>query len=177
MYICLQPTAMKIGLLSDTHGWLDNKVFLHFEACDEIWHAGDVGSRDVIEQLAAFKPLRAVYGNIDGQDIRARYPENEYFTCAGLRVWITHIGGKPPGYTPMVLAGLQKQVPDIFVCGHSHILRVGHDPKHPPLLYLNPGAAGQYGFHQVRTLLRFEVKQRQVSNMQAIELGPRTTMS
>lgn len=167
---------MKIGLLSDTHGWLDSQVFRHFQECDEIWHAGDIGNINIIERLEASKPLRAVYGNIDGQDIRAKCPENQHFMCADLRVWITHIAGKPPRYTPAVLAGLQQQVPDILVCGHSHILQVVHDPAYPPLLYLNPGAAGQYGFHQVRTLLRFEIKKGKVSNMQAIELGPRSSV-
>ena len=164
---------MKIGLLSDTHGWLDSQLYAHFKDCDEIWHAGDIGSVAILEQLTAFKPLRAVYGNIDGQDIRASCLENEHFTCEGLRVWMTHIGGKPPGYTPTVLAELQQQVPDIFVCGHSHILQVKHDPKHPPLLYLNPGAAGKAGFHQVRTLLRFQIIQGEVKHMEAIELGPK----
>ena len=167
---------MKIGLLSDTHGWLDSQVFRYFKDCEEIWHAGDIGSIDIIEQLEAFKPLRAVYGNIDGQDIRARCPENQHFMCAGMHIWITHIGGKPPRYTPTVLAGLQQQVPDILVCGHSHILQVMHDAEHPPLLYLNSGAAGQYGFHQMRTLLRFEVKEGKVSNVQAIKLGPRSSI-
>lgn len=164
---------MKIGLLSDTHGWLDERVFHHFEACDEIWHAGDIGTLTVIEQLAAFKPVRAVHGNIDGQNIRITYPQDQYFECEGLQVWMTHIGGKPPRYTPVVLGQLQQKVPDIFVCGHSHILRVMHDAQHPPLLYLNPGAAGREGFHKVRTLLRFEIKDRQIQDLQAIELGQR----
>ena len=164
---------MKIGLLSDTHGWLDERVFHYFEDCDEVWHAGDIGTLVVIEQLAAFKPIRAVHGNIDGQDIRMTYPQDQHFECEGLQVWMTHIGGKPPRYTPTVLSQLQQKVPDIFVCGHSHILRVMHDAQHPPLLYLNPGAAGREGFHKVRTLLRFEIKDRQVRDMQAIELGKR----
>ena len=164
---------MKIGVLSDTHGWLDDRICYHFEDCDEIWHAGDVGSIDIIDQLAAFRPLRVVYGNIDGPDVRARCTMHEHFMCAGLRVWITHIAGKPPHYTPDILVHLRQQVPDLFVCGHSHILKVMHDAKHPPLLYLNPGAAGQYGLHQVRTLLRFELKTGKVSNIQAIELGPK----
>lgn len=164
---------MKIGLISDTHGWLDERVFHHFEDCDEVWHAGDIGTLTIIEQLAAFKPTRAVHGNIDGQDIRITYPQDQHFECEGLQVWMTHIGGKPPRYTPEVREQLQQKVPDIFICGHSHILRVMHDTQHPPLLYLNPGAAGREGFHKVRTLLRFEIKDRQVKDMQAIELGQR----
>lgn len=164
---------MKIGLISDTHGRLDERVFHHFEDCDEVWHAGDIGSLAVIEQLADFKPVRAVHGNIDGQDIRITYPQDQHFECEGLKVWMTHIGGKPPRYTPEVREQLQQEVPDIFICGHSHILRVMHDAQHPPLLYLNPGAAGREGFHKVRTLLRFEIKDRQVKDMQAIELGQR----
>ncbi|MCG8340463.1 MAG: metallophosphatase family protein [Cytophagales bacterium] len=164
---------MKIGILSDTHGYLDEKVFRYFDACDEIWHAGDIGTIEVVEQLKAFKPLRAVCGNIDGKDIRVNYPSDQHFLCEGLEVWITHIGGKPPQYTPSIIETLKKSIPHIFVCGHSHILRVMHDPKHQPLLYLNPGAAGKYGFHKIRTLLRFEMKEKVISNMQAIELGAR----
>lgn len=164
---------MKIGLLSDTHSWLDDQVFHYFKDCDEIWHAGDIGHLAIAQKLAAFKPLRAVHGNIDGQDIRKHYPRNLWFVCEGLQVWITHIGGKPPFYTPALLTTLQQKVPDIFVCGHSHILRVMHDPKHPPLLYLNPGAAGKEGFHQVRTLLCFTLHSKKISHMQAIELGKR----
>ena len=164
---------MKIGLLSDTHSWLDDQVFDYFKDCDALWHAGDIGSLAVAEQLAAFKPLHAVHGNIDGQDIRRRYPANLFFVCEGLQVWITHIGGKPPHYTPTILNTLQRQIPDVFVCGHTHILRVMRDPQHKPLLYLNPGAAGKEGFHQVRTLLRFEINGKKVEAMQAIELSKR----
>ena len=165
---------MKIGLLSDTHGWLDPTIFTYFSSCDEIWHAGDIGTLEVIQQLADFKPVKAVYGNIDGKEIRAIYPENQFFTCEGLDVWITHIGGRPPTYTPKVLEHFKQRTPDLFVCGHSHILQVMHDQLHPPVLYLNPGAAGRYGFHQVRTLLRFEIQESKISHMQAIELGPRS---
>ncbi len=164
---------MKIGLLADTHGWLDDRVFHYFKDCDELWHAGDIGTLEVATKLAAFKPFRAVHGNIDGQDIRISYAQDQHFVCEGLKVWMTHIGGKPPFYTPTVLTALQQKIPDIFVCGHSHILRVMRDPKHPPLLYLNPGAAGMYGFHQVRTLLRFTLQDKRISHMQAIELGKR----
>ena len=164
---------MKIGLLSDTHGWLDDQVLHYFKDCDELWHAGDIGHLAVATQLTAFKPLRAVHGNIDGQDIRQEYPQNLYFTCEGLRVWMTHIGGKPPHYIPTIRTTLRQQTPDIFVCGHSHILRVMHDPQLPTLLYLNPGAAGKEGFHHVRTLLCFEINKKKISHMQAIELGKR----
>ena len=163
---------MKIGLLSDTHGWLDEQVLHHFEDCDELWHAGDIGNLAVATKLASCKPLRAVRGNIDSQDIRQQYPTDLHFTCEGLNIWMTHIGGQPPPhYTSRIRATLQTKVPDIFVCGHSHILRVMHDPQHPPLLYLNPGAAGHEGFHSVRTLLRFDIHNKNITNMQAIELG------
>src|SRR3569832_1413115 len=164
---------MEIGLQSDTHGWLDNQVFQYFKDCDEIWHAGDIGNLAIAKKLATFKPLRAVHGNIDGQDIRIHYPQDLHFICEGLKIWMTHIGGKPPLYTSTVLKTLHQKLPDIFVCGHSHILRVMHNPKHPPLLYLNPGAAGQEGAHQVRTLLRFKLQDKKVSHMQVIELGKR----
>ena len=162
---------MKIGLLSDTHSWLDKRVFHYFKDCDEVWHAGDIGNLAITRALAAFKPLRAVHGNIDGHEIRLQYPQTLCFTCEGLRVWITHIGGKPPHYTMKVRAMLHQEVPDIFVCGHSHILRVMHDTQHPPLLYLNPGAAGREGFHHVRTILRFTLQNKKIAHMQAIELA------
>lgn len=145
----------------------------YLKDCDELWHAGDIGRIEMATQLATFKPLRAVYGNIDGQTIRQAYPPNLYFTCEGLRVWMTHIGGKPPHYTPTVLNTLKQKTPDIFVCGHTHILRVMRDPQRPSLLYLNPGAAGKEGFHHVRTLLRFEINEKKISHMKAITLGKR----
>ena len=167
---------MKIGLMSDTHGYLDERLFTHFETCDEIWHAGDIGDIALIDRLAAFKPVRAVYGNIDGQDIRISYPKDQKFVCEGLQVWMTHIGGYPPRYNAGVLAVIKKTPPDIFICGHSHILKVMTDRTHNNLLHLNPGAAGKHGFHHMRTVLRFEVQDKKVSNMQGIELGKRAAL-
>ena len=162
---------MKIGVISDTHGYLDDQVFHYFSNCDEIWHAGDIGKMSVVQQLVAFKPLRAVYGNIDEQAIRKSYPEDQRFVCAGVDVWITHIAGKPNAYAPRVRQGLLTQPPAILVCGHTHILRVIRDVRYDNLLYLNPGAAGLYGIHTVRTLLRFEIKDAKLCNMEVIELG------
>jgi uncharacterized protein len=164
---------MKIGLLSDTHGFLDEKVFEHFAMCDEIWHGGDIGDGDVAARLAAFKPLKAVYGNIDDKSIQLNYPEDLRFDCEGMDVWITHIGGVPPNYNPRVRKILKERTPDIFICGHSHILRVGRDPALNGMLYLNPGAAGNQGFHRVKTLLRFAITQKEVKDMEVIELGNR----
>lgn len=163
----------KIGLLSDTHGFLDEKIFHHFQDCDEVWHAGDIGSLEVAEQLSHFKPLRAVYGNIDGLDLRTRFPHDERFTCEGLNVWITHIGGYPPKYNSQVKKALVADPPHIFICGHSHILRVMSDPKLNNMLYVNPGAAGKSGFHHIRTAIRFEIADGKVGNMQVVELGKR----
>lgn len=165
---------MLIGLISDTHGYLDNKVFDYFKNCDEVWHAGDIGNLEVIEQLEAFKPTKAVFGNIDDAALRTSCKENLHFTCEGMNVWITHIGGYPPKYNPKVLKQLKVDPPDIFICGHSHILRVQHDKQfEKPVLYLNPGAAGIHGFHKVKTLLRFDIEDNTVKNMQVIELGKR----
>lgn len=164
---------MKIGLLSDTHGYLDPKVFEHFKDCDEIWHAGDIGSSAVADELQKYKPLRAVYGNIDDQAIRQRFPEDLRFTIEGVRVWITHIGGAPPGYNPRVKRMLQEDAPDIFICGHSHILRIKRDPKFNNMLYMNPGAAGNHGFHPVKTLIRFEITNGKIGNVEVIETGRR----
>jgi putative phosphoesterase len=163
---------MRIGLLSDTHGFLDENVFKYFEECDEIWHAGDIGKIEIITQLSDFKPLKAVFGNIDGQEIRKECPENLIFTHENMRIFITHIGGYPPQYTTRVKKLLNEIRPDIFVCGHSHILRVMSD-KERELVMMNPGAAGFEGFHNVRTLLRFSLKDKKISDMQAIELGKR----
>lgn len=164
---------MKIGLISDTHGSLDPKVFDYFQHCDEIWHAGDIGELSIADKLEAFKPLRAVYGNIDDKDIQIRYPEDLFFECEGLHVWMTHIGGAPPRYNPRIKKILSARRPDIFVCGHSHILRVAKDPALEGMLYVNPGAAGNQGFHFMKTIVRFEILTGEVRDMEVIELGKR----
>ena len=164
---------MKIGLISDTHGFLDEKVFTHFNSVDEIWHAGDIGTLEVAESLANFKPFRAVYGNIDGQDIRVRFPEHLRFNCEGSEIWITHIGGYPPGYDAKVKPEIKSNPPDIFITGHSHILKVIRDPE-LNLLHMNPGAAGVHGLHKVKTILRFSLLQGKVSDLEVVvELGLR----
>ncbi|MFZ6052320.1 metallophosphoesterase family protein [Halocola ammonii] len=166
----------RIGLISDTHSWLDERVFHHFENCDEIWHAGDIGADHVTKELAEFKPLRAVFGNIDGHELRAQFPLDNRFEVEGTDVWITHIGGRPGRYDQRVREELKKNTPDIFICGHSHILKVQFD-KSLNMLHLNPGAAGKHGFHQVRTLLRFELENSKVKNLEVIELGKRGALS
>lgn len=166
---------MRIGLLSDTHGYLDEKVFQYFENCDEIWHAGDIGTLEVHDRLSEFKPVKAVYGNIDNHEIRNICPEWHQFHCEGLHILMTHIGGYPPRYNRRVYARLKKDTPDIFICGHSHILKVMTDPRLDSLLYLNPGAAGKHGFHRVKTIIRFEINDTKVENMQVIELGKRAS--
>lgn len=160
-----------IGLLSDTHGHLDDAVFRHFEDCDEVWHAGDFGP-GVAERLAAFKPLRGVYGNIDGKEIRAVYPEHLRFDLEGLDVWMTHIGGYPGKYAPQVKPEIYTKPPGLFICGHSHILKVMYDKK-INCMHINPGAAGNYGWHRVKTLIRFCVTAGKLHNLAAIEIGNR----
>ncbi len=164
---------MKIGLISDTHGFLDPGVSDHFKDCEEIWHAGDIGTLSVANELESLKPLRGVHGNVDGIDISSRFPEDLFFECEGLQIWITHIGGTPPRYNPRVNKLLAIRRPDIFICGHSHILRVAKDPSRDGLLYINPGAAGNHGFHHMKTIIRFEIESRNVKNMEVIELGRR----
>ncbi|WP_183906858.1 metallophosphoesterase family protein [Rufibacter immobilis] len=164
---------MKIGLLSDTHSYLDDRILALLQGCDEIWHAGDFGTAAVSERLAQVAPLKGVYGNIDAGDVRALHPKNLRFTCEGLDVLMTHIGGYPGKYAPEVRAMVKENPPGLFICGHSHILKVMQDPKHGNLLHLNPGAAGRHGFHQMRTMMRFEVQDGKVLNLQAIELGKR----
>ncbi|MCZ6692306.1 MAG: metallophosphoesterase family protein [Bacteroidetes bacterium] len=164
---------MKIGLLSDTHSFLHPRVFKHFEHCHEIWHAGDIGQPEILKQLQDFKPLRAVYGNIDGGVIRKSCPAHQRFEVEGFRVWITHIGGYPPGYNKEVKKELLQMKTDIFICGHSHLLKIQRDPKLSDMLYINPGAAGKQGFHKVLTLVRFDLKDGSCQNMQVIELGKR----
>ncbi len=161
-----------IGLLSDTHGYLDDAIFKHFDKCDEIWHAGDFGNIELADQLAAFKPLRGVYGNIDARDIRLVYPGHLKFTCEDLPVWMTHIGGYPGRYNPAIKEELNNNPPGMFISGHSHILKVMYDKK-LACLHLNPGAAGKHGWHKVRTLLRFCISGKKIHTLEAIELGIR----
>lgn len=163
---------MKIGLLSDTHGYLDPAIFQHFASCDEVWHAGDIGSMDIVERLRAFKPLRAVYGNIDEPELRHNFPEDIWFTCDKMLVCITHIAGTPPRYNPRVKKLLKEKTPSLLICGHSHILKVQRD-KENNLLYINPGAAGNQGFHHMRTIMRFEINGSIVEKPEVIELGRR----
>ena len=164
---------MKIGLLSDTHSHLDERIFEHFSDCDEIWHAGDIGDVSVLDQLNAFKPVRAVYGNIDDHTIRALCPEKIVFDLEGVRIYMIHIGGTPPKYAKGVLSDLKLEKPHLFICGHSHILKVVADQSLGKMLYMNPGAAGHHGFHKIRTLLRFDIEEGKPKNLEVIELGKR----
>ncbi len=163
---------MRIGLISDTHGWLDPRVQEHFALCDEIWHAGDIGGAAVSDELAKWKLLRAVYGNIDDGTARQALPEHLRFTMDGVRVWMTHIGGRPPKYDRAVIHELRQNPPDLFICGHSHICMVRFDEK-LPCLYMNPGAAGRHGWHHMRTILRFTLDQGKIKDLEVIELGKR----
>lgn len=170
---CFQKIKMKVGLLSDTHGFLDPSVFEHFKNCDEVWHAGDTGDETVLTQLEQFKPVRAVFGNIDERSLQVKLPEDLWLTVEGLTVWMTHIGGAPPNYNPRVKKILATRMPDIFICGHSHILRIKKDPKYNNMLYINPGAAGNHGFHHIKTLVRFDLEKGEIKNVEVIELGKR----
>jgi hypothetical protein len=163
---------VRIGLISDTHGFLDQAVFKHFEHCDEIWHAGDFGNAGLAEKLASFKPLRGVYGNIDGKDIRNTYPEHLKFVSEDVNVWMTHIGGYPGKYSPQIKTEINANPPDLFISGHSHILKVMFDQK-IRCLHLNPGAAGKEGWHKVRTLLRFCISEKKIHTLEVIELSVR----
>ena len=160
---------MKVGLLSDTHAWWDEKYLEYFESCDEIWHAGDIGSVEVAEKLAAFRPLRAVYGNIDGQEIRKMFPQVNRFTVEGAEVLIKHIGGYPGKYDPSIIGSLMARPPKLFISGHSHILKVKYD-KTLDMLHINPGAAGMSGFHKVRTMVRFVIENGEFKDLEVIEL-------
>lgn len=160
---------IKIGCLSDTHGYIHDKMLDFFGDVDEIWHAGDIGSVEVIERLSAIKPLRAVSGNIDSLDIRNLVPENIRFEAGGMQVWLTHIGGFPGNYDRLVKKSLIENPPGIFVCGHSHILKVIYD-KTLKMLYLNPGAAGKSGFHNLMTALRFKINDKEISDMEVWEM-------
>lgn len=162
----------RIGILSDTHSTLDERVFSFFKDCDQIWHAGDIGSEDVLDALEAFKPLRAVYGNIDSHTLRARVPQEQFFSCEGVDVLLTHIGGYPKRYDKQALASINKYQPKLFVCGHSHILKVMFDDARQ-MLHINPGAAGNFGFHQKKTMIRFVIDGNDMRDLEVIELGDR----
>lgn len=160
----------KIGLLSDTHGHWDEKYENYFDDCDEIWHAGDIGSMHLLEKFEKFKPFRGVYGNIDDQKIRSALSPTLSFNIEDVDVFMTHIGGYPAKYDMRVKEVLSNNPPKLFICGHSHILRVLFDKK-LNMLYMNPGAAGIYGFHKVRTLLRFNIDKENIKNLEVIELN------
>ena len=160
----------RIGLLSDTHGYWDERYLKYFEPCDQIWHAGDIGSTEIVERLEAFRPFKAVYGNIDGQDIRRLFPEIARFTVDGADVLMKHIGGYPGKYDASIRSTLFANPPRLFISGHSHILKVKYD-KSLNLLHINPGAAGLYGFHTVRTLVRFCIDNGSFSDLEVIELN------
>ena len=162
----------RIGLISDTHDFLDDAVFKHFANCDEVWHAGDFGTAAIADALKAFKPLRGVYGNIDGPDIRNEFPELLQWTCEEVNIMMLHIGGYPPKYNAKSKLLIQQNHPQIFISGHSHILKVIYDNT-LSCLHMNPGAAGKYGWHTVRTLIRFVIDGKDIRDCEIIELGKR----
>lgn len=159
----------KILLLSDTHGHIDERILYYAQQADEIWHAGDIGSLNITDQLKAIKPLKGVYGNIDNAEIRKEFPLNNRFMCEEVDVWITHIGGYPGRYSPAIKNELRQNPPKLFISGHSHILKVMND-KNLNLLHMNPGAAGKQGFHKKRTMLRFQIDAKNMAGLEVIEL-------
>lgn len=162
----------KILLLSDTHSHIDDTILKYAKQADEIWHAGDIGNLQVTDKLEAIKPVRGVHGNIDDHIIQKEFPEHNRFFCEGVDVWITHIGGYPTKYNVRVREEIKANPPKLFICGHSHILKVMHDKK-LDVLHMNPGACGKHGFHAVRTMLRFQIDDEKISNLEVIELGKR----
>jgi uncharacterized protein len=162
----------RIGLLADTHNYLDEAVFKHFENCDELWHAGDFGTSSIADRLKEFKPLRGVYGNIDGYDVRSIYPEKLAWDCEQVRVFMTHIGGYPNKYAPGVKQQLVVNGARLFISGHSHILKIIYDDK-INCLHMNPGAAGNQGWHKMRTIVRFAIDGSNIKDCEVIELGRR----
>ena len=162
----------RIGLISDTHGHFDPHIGSFLSECDEIWHAGDFGDGSVADDLALIKPLRGVYGNIDGQKLRATFPENLFFRCEEVSVMIRHIGGYPPKYNPATKKLIQSHRPQLFISGHSHILKIQYDAT-LQCLHMNPGAAGHHGWHLMRTLIRFSINGTSIQDAEVIELGQR----
>lgn len=159
----------RIGVISDTHGLWDDRYAEYFAECDEIWHAGDIGSEEVADKLAGIKPLRAVCGNIDGQPLRSTFPLMQRFETEQVPILLTHIGGYPRKYSPYIKGELYRNPPKLFVCGHSHILKVMYD-KDLQMLCVNPGAAGTYGFHKIRTIIRLCIDGANITNLEVIEL-------
>jgi putative phosphoesterase len=164
--------AKQILLLSDTHGYIDDKILNWVSQVDEVWHAGDIGTQDVTDALKAQTPLRAVYGNIDGHELRSEFPEHQRFNLEGVDVWITHIGGYPNRYSKQIKEKIKIDPPRLFISGHSHILKVMNDKK-LGLLHMNPGAVGIHGFHQKRTMLKFTLDKGQIKNLEVIDFGKR----
>ena len=158
----------KILLISDTHGYIDEKIIKYANQVDEIWHAGDIGDISVTDKLKTIKPLKAVYGNIDDQKIRSEFPLHNRFFCEKVDVWITHIGGYPKKYNSKIIDELRSNPPDLFICGHSHILKVIND-KELNLLHINPGAIGKHGLHNVRTMIQFEISGDKIENLSIVE--------
>ncbi|CAN5263122.1 metallophosphoesterase family protein [soil metagenome] len=159
----------RILLLSDTHSHIDDRILFYVGEADEVWHAGDIGGITVTDQIKALKPLLAVYGNIDNPQVRQEFPLNQRFFCEGVDVWITHIGGYPGNYSQALREEIRRNPPRLFICGHSHILKVIND-KSLRLLHMNPGAAGKSGFHKKRTMLRFKIEKENIFDLEVIEL-------
>ena len=162
----------KILLLSDTHSYIDEAILKHVKQADEVWHAGDIGDLKVTDPIKKLKPLRAVYGNIDDNKARVEFPENNRFMCEGVDVFMTHIGGYPPKYNMRTRDLIKANSPRIFICGHSHILKVMPDKRYN-LIHMNPGAVGKHGFHKVRTMLRFTIDGKVIDNLEVIEFPRR----
>lgn len=158
----------KILLISDTHGYIDDRIIQYAKESDETWHAGDIGELKVVDEIKKVTTLRAVHGNIDNSKIRAEYAENLKFKIEDMKIWITHIGGYPNKYNLRIRQEINSNPPDVFICGHSHILKVINDNK-LNLLHINPGAIGKHGFHQVRTMIRFQIIKSKIQNLEVIE--------
>lgn len=167
---------LRIGLISDTHGYLDKKIFEVFKDVDEIWHAGDIGTYEICDELKNFKPFAAVYGNIDSNEIRTEFPLHLFLEREGFKILITHIGGYPNHYAPKAEKKIEELNPDIFVCGHSHILKIMRDAKYNNMIVMNPGAAGVQGFHKMKTVLRFTLNHKKIENLEVVELGKRAVI-
>lgn len=168
-----ESSMIKVGLISDTHSYLDPQVLEYFEDRDEIWHAGDFGSLGIANQLQEIAPVIGVYGNIDGQDIRQEFPLHQRFHRDGISFWMTHIGGTLGRYCIPIRDEMNSNPPDVFICGHSHILKIGRDQEKNKMLFINPGAAGRHGFQIYRTCVRFNIHQGKVQDVEVINLGKR----